>query len=170
MPHSPAPTEFAPYYARYIDLVPGGDVVRMLETQIPTTLAVFGAVDEARAGQPAAPGKWSLKQVVGHMADTERVFAYRAMRIARGDATPLPGFEQDDYVRTGGFEARSLRSLLDELADVRRATVRLFDGMPPEAWERAGVASGSPVSANALAYIIAGHELHHLALARTQFA
>jgi DinB family protein len=170
MPHSPAATEFAPYYGRYIDLVPAGDVVRMLETQIATTLAEFGAVGEERGGRPSAPGKWSLKQVVGHMADTERVFAYRAIRLARGDVTPLPGFEQDDYVRAGGFDARSLRSLLDELADVRRATVRLFDGLPAEAWERAGTASGFPVSANALAYIIAGHELHHLALARTQFA
>ncbi len=170
MPTTPAPTDFAPYYARYVALVPEGDVVRMLERQMPTTLAFFGAVGEARAEQPAAPGKWSLKEVIGHMADTERVFAYRAMRIARGDTTPLPGFEQDDYVRAGRFNDRSLESLVAELADVRRATVRLFDGIPDTGWRQLGNASGFPVTANALAYITAGHELHHLALARTQFS
>jgi DinB superfamily len=170
MPQLPAPHEFAPYYARYVSLVPPGDVVRHLDTQLPITLAFLGGVGEARSGEPAAPGKWSLRQVVGHMADTERVFAYRAMRIARGDVTPLPGFEQDDYVRAGRFDERSLRSLTDELADVRRATVRLFDGLPADAWMRGGTASGFPVTANALAYIIAGHEMHHLTHARTQFA
>jgi len=170
MPHPPAPHEFAPYYGRYIGLVPSGDIIELLETQMPTTLAFLGAVGEERSGQPAAPGKWSLKEVIGHMADAERVFSYRALRIGRGDMTPLPGFEQDDYVRAGRFNERSLESLAEELADVRRASVRLFAGLPAEGWSQLGTASGFPVSPNALAYIVAGHELHHLALARTQFA
>ena len=170
MPQRPAPAEFAPYYARYVDRVPDGDVLATLESLMPTTRAFLDSIGEARSGQPAAPGKWSLNEVVGHISDTERVFAYRAMRVGRGDTTPLPGFEQDDYVRTGRFNERSLASLADELADVRRATLHLLRNLPDDAWTRSGTASGFPVTANALAYLIAGHAIHHLELARTQFA
>ena len=170
MAQRPAVHEYAPYYARYVDRVPEGDVVQLLNTQLAETLALFVGIGEERAGQPAAAGKWSFKEVLGHLADTERVMSYRALRIGRGDTTPLPGFEQDDYVRTSGSNARSLQSLVDEMSVVRAATVRLLDGFPDEAWSRGGTASGFPVTVNGLAYIMAGHELHHLAIARTQLS
>ncbi len=166
----PDASEYAPYYARYVATVPAGDIVETLNTQLAETLAFVGGVGEERSGEPTAPGKWSLKQVVGHLADTERVMSYRALCIARGDATPLPGFDQDDYVRTAGSNERSLASLADELTDVRRATVRLLDTLPAEAWDRRGTASDNPVSVTGLAHIMAGHERHHLLLAREQLA
>jgi hypothetical protein len=166
----PDASEYAPYYARYVATVPAGDIVETLNTQLAATLAFVGGVGEERSGEPMAPGKWSLKQVVGHIADTERVMSYRALCIARGDTTPLPSFDQDAYVRTAGSNERSLASLADELTDVRRATVRLLDTLPAEAWDRRGTASDNPVSVTGLAHIMAGHELHHLLLAREQLA
>jgi hypothetical protein len=110
-----------------------------------------------------------MKEVVGHVIDAERVFSYRALRFGRSDATQLPGFEQDDYVRAGGFAARSLRHLTDELEAVRRATVLLYEGFDEEHWSRKGIASANPVTVRSLAYIIAGHELHHVKILKERY-
>lgn len=165
----PDPSEYAEYYHRYISLVPDGDIVVLLEGQIADTVALIGGLSEESAGRPYAPGKWSVKQVVGHLADSERVFAYRAMRIARGDRTFLPGFEQDDYVREGGFDDRPLQDLLEEFQAVRRATVALVGSLTAEAAARTGMANNFGVSVRALAWIAAGHERHHQGLIREKY-
>lgn len=165
----PDPSEYGAYYGRYISLVPEGSIVDTLRGQIAETLGLLRALPESRGDHRYAPGKWSIKEIIGHVADAERVFAYRALRIGRGDETPLPGFEQDDYVRTGGFGARPLRHLLDELEAVRRGTVLLLEGFDEAAMTRRGTASGMPVSVRALAYIAAGHELHHRKVLRGRY-
>ena len=157
----PETSEFNPYYAGYVARVPDGDPVRLLRTDLDAARAFYAGIGDARAAAPYAPGKWTVKDVLLHVADTERVMAYRALRAVRGDATPLPGFEQDDYVRTGAANGRTVASLLDELAAVRAATVALFDTVDAEAATRAAVANGAPVTARALLYIVLGHERHH---------
>jgi hypothetical protein len=158
----PAAGEYNPYYSKYIDLVPDGDVVSTLASQIGGTLATLRAISDADSLKRYAPGKWSIREMFGHMNDTERIFAYRALRIARGDQTPLPGFEQDDYIVPGKFDARSWSSLIDELEAIRISNLALFRGLDEEAWRRSGTASQSPVSVRAIAFIIAGHERHHM--------
>jgi len=160
----PAADEHVAYYGKYIALVLGEDAVDALIAQIDATSALLGRVDEGRAAQRYAPGKWSVKQVVGHVADSERVFAYRALRFARADSTPLPGFEGDDYAEHGGFDARSLADILLEFRAVRAASIALFASLPPEMALRRGTANDCVMSVRALAWTIAGHELHHRAL------
>lgn len=126
-------------------------------------------MDESDADATYAPGKWSIKEVAGHIVDTERIMAYRLLRIARGDSTPLPGFEQDDYVRDGNFASRTLANLIEEFRLVRAATLALLQGLDGEALVRRGLADGKPVSARALAYIIAGHERHHLDILQQRY-
>ena len=161
MPIRPAPGEYAPYYESYIALVPGDDVVGLLETQRKQMMQLFAARSERDGNFRYAPDKWTVKEVLGHISDTERIFAYRALRIARGDQTPLSGFEQDDYVRAGAFGERALADLTEEFSHVRGATVALFHSLGKEVWLRRGVANKNEVSVRALAFIIAGHELHH---------
>lgn len=153
--------ELPEYYAGYVALVPDGPILATLEGQLMRTLELVWDLADEDALQRYASGKWSAKEVLGHIADTERVMAYRALRIARGDATPMPGFEQDDYVATAAFDTRPLPDLLGELEAVRAATVALFRGLPADSFDRRGTASGVSFSARALAWIIAGHELHH---------
>jgi uncharacterized damage-inducible protein DinB len=166
----PAADEYGAYYARYVGLVPAGDLLRLLPAQLDDTAALLDRFGEARADHRYAPGKWSVREVVGHLADTERVFAYRALRIARGDATPLPGFDQDAYVEHGGSGGRSLAGLVRELRAVRQATVALLGGLDDAALARRGTASGQPLTPRAAAYMIAGHELHHAAILRELYA
>lgn len=165
----PGSGEYAAYYDKYVALVPAGNVVETLGRQIYETLALLGNVDEERAGRAYEPGKWSVKEVVGHLIDGERVFAYRALRFARGDQTPLPGFDQDPYVLAADFNARTLGDILEEFAAVRRATIALLRPLGEEAWGRRGVASDNEVSVRALAYIIAGHEAHHVRVLRERY-
>lgn len=165
----PEPSEHLPYYEKYIRLVTGEDALAALASQTGETLATLRAVSEVDSLKRYAPGKWSLREVIGHVTDAERVFAYRALRIARGDATPLAGFEQDDWMAEAHFDARSLRELLDEFQAVRQASVLLFRPLDQEAWRRRGVASGGDVSVRALAFIIAGHERHHMAIVREKY-
>ena len=145
------------------------DILHTLEQQCGETLELLRGVGEKRAGHRYAPGKWSIKEVVGHLCDSERVFAYRAMRFARNDPTPLPGFEQDDYVRWGGFDERELRELCDELEHQRRSTIELFRGMDEAALARRGTASGAAITVRALPFIIAGHERHHGQVLRERY-
>lgn len=160
-PSRPEASEYAAFYAGYIALVPGDDVFAALETQRLHMLQTLSVRSEREGNFRYAPGKWSVKEVVGHMSDTERVFSYRAMRIARGDQTPLPGFEQDDYVNNGGFGERRLADLAEEFAAVRSGSIALFRSLNEAAWARRGTASGKEVSVRALAFMVAGHELHH---------
>ncbi|MFZ0543053.1 MAG: DinB family protein [Candidatus Sulfotelmatobacter sp.] len=157
----PQPGEYAPYYERYISLVRGNDVLSTLDQQRRETLLLLSCRDEKEGNFRYAPEKWSAKEVLGHICDSERVFAYRALRIARADATPLEGFEQDDYVRNGGFAQRPVGDLVEEFIAVRRATISLLRNLDEAAWVRRGIANKNEVTVRALAYIIAGHELHH---------
>lgn len=165
----PEATEYNPYYGKYVSLVAGDDILAALSDQLSETLALLGSVPESEAGFRYAPGKWSMKELVGHVIDGERIFAYRALRFARNDRTPLPGFEQDDYIQNASFDACSLAALAAEFESVRRATLFLFEHLDAEAWTRTGVASDSEVSVRALAYIIAGHELHHVGVLRDRY-
>ena len=158
---APESSEYAPYYGRYISLVEGNDIVSTLEQQGTETVAMLSGLTEREAAFRYAPDKWSLKEVLGHVTDTERIFTYRALRIARNDVTPLPGFEQDHYVQAAIFGNRTLAGLLEEFAAVRHATLLLFRSLDAEAWMRCGIASEKEVSVRALAYMTAGHELHH---------
>lgn len=157
----PQPSEYAPYYDRYISLVKGDNVLNVLDEQRRQFLLLLSGRDEADGNFRYAPGKWTVKELIGHLNDAERIFAYRALRIARGDQTPIEGFEQDDYVRNTDFNALSLEDLVEDYIAVRRATLTLLRSLPAEAWSRTGTASNNPVSVHALAYLIAGHELHH---------
>ena len=161
----PQPGEYAPYFDRYISLVvqqaPGEDILNTLDQQRRQTMMLLCGRDDEDGDFRYAPGKWSAKEVLGHICDTERIFAYRALRISRADATPLPGFEQDDYVRNGPFAQRPMEDLVEDFIAVRRATLSLLRNLDEAAWSRRGIASEHEVSVRALAYIIAGHELHH---------
>jgi hypothetical protein len=165
----PSPDEYTAYHGGYISLVPDGDVRHYLRLQLNETIAMLSGVDDARAVRAYGPGKWTLKEVVLHMSDAERVFSYRLLRIARGDATPLPGFEQDEWVPNSGANARPLANLLLEFATVRAATLQLVDSLEPAAWARRGTAAGHATSARAIAYICAGHERHHQRILRERY-
>jgi uncharacterized damage-inducible protein DinB len=165
----PRADEYSPYYHGYVSLVPAGDVVETLERQHAETQALLAGLSDEQGAARYGPGKWSVKELVGHLVDSERVFAYRVLRFARGDRTPLPGFEQDDYVRGGDFDARTLADLAAEFAAVRRATVALLRSLDAAAWARTGAANDAEVSVRALAHIIAGHELHHVNILRTRY-
>ena len=157
----PQPGEYAPYYDRYISLVPANDILAALEDQRRQMLLLLCGRAEADGDLRYAPDKWSLKEVLGHVNDTERIMSYRALRISRGDATPIEGYEQDDYVRNGPFARLPLADLIEDYIAVRRATISLFRNLDEGAWSRRGVANKNEVTVRALAYIIAGHELHH---------
>jgi uncharacterized damage-inducible protein DinB len=166
----PNADEYNAYYGKYIALVPDDemDVVHHLADQ---HLEYVGALRKAKQkGDHAyAPGKWTVKEVIGHICDSERVFAYRALRFARGDTTDLAGFEQDDYVKTAESNRRTMDDLIEELWAVRAATLSLAKHLSPEALRRGGKASGYPVTVRALLYIIAGHERHHMAILNERY-
>jgi hypothetical protein len=166
---APAEGEFAPYYGRYIALVPQGDVIETLRSQFPATTGLLRSIDPSRTTSGYAPGKWSIRDTVLHMADTERVMAYRALRIARGDSTPLASFNENVFAPMAGANARSMDSLVGELEAVRRSTIAMLEGFPAEAWARWGTASDNAVTVRALAWIIAGHERHHVAVIRERY-
>ncbi len=165
----PAPDEYAPYYGTYISKVPDGDIVRTLATQRASTAAFLRGIPDAKAGHRYAPDKWSIREVAGHLGDCERIFSYRALRFARGDETALPGFDENAFVKHARLDDRPLASLIAELDAVRGATVAFFDGLFPEEWTRVGSANGKAMSVRALAWTIAGHELHHLGVLRERY-
>jgi uncharacterized damage-inducible protein DinB len=157
----PETGEYAPYYDRYISLVPGSDILATLESQRRQMLLLLSGRDDHEADFRYAPDKWSAKEVLGHVCDTERIFAYRALRISRADRTPIEGFEQDDYVRNGPFAIRPLAELIEDYIAVRRATLTLLRNLDEPAWQRRGIANKNEVSVRVIAYTMAGHELHH---------
>ena len=163
----PEKSEYAPSYEGYVSRVSDGDIVAALSKQLEETLALIRSIPEDRGNHRYAEGKWSIKELLGHVIDSERVFAYRALRFGRGDTTPLSGFEQDDFVRGADFNKRSLKDLAEEYEHVRRSTISLFASLEHDAWHRRGTANNNEVSVRALAFIIAGHERHHLEILRT---
>ena len=165
----PDASEHLPYYGRYIALVPEGDVVSTLESQFRDTHALLAGIPAGRSTHRYAAGKWSINEVVGHIIDSERIFSVRALRFARADATPIPGFEQDDYVKNASFDSYPLAELVAELECVRRSTVLFFRHLTEEAWMRRGVANNAEITVRALAWIIAGHELHHREILGTRY-
>jgi uncharacterized damage-inducible protein DinB len=165
----PSETEYAPYYGRYIGLVPEGDVIEILSRQLEETLGLLGDIPESQAGHRYAPDKWSIKEVIGHVVDSERIFAYRALRFARNDKAAIEGFDQDEFARNSGFDERSLADLVEEFNHVRRANLLLFRSFADEALNRRGIASEVEVSVRALLYIIAGHERHHMEVLKSRY-
>jgi len=165
----PEPTEYAPYYGRYVGLVPNGDIVETLSTQLDATLRLLRSLLEEKGDARYAPGKWSVREVIGHVVDAERIFTYRALRFARADETALASFDENAFVSNASFNDRTLGSLLDEFEAVRRASVLLFAAMNATEWMRRGVASGNPMSVRAAAWVTAGHEVHHLDILRTRY-
>lgn len=166
---APKPEEYAPFYGTYVNKVPVGDIIAQLRAQLESTVSILGEVDEVTARKTYAPGKWTLKEVLGHMIDAERIFAVRAFCFSRGEAQPLPGFDQDKYVDSADFNSRTLSHLLSEFSHIRQATLQLIEGMNAEMMECSGTASNTKVSVRALAYIIAGHELHHVQILQQKY-
>jgi uncharacterized damage-inducible protein DinB len=165
----PEADEYTPYYGTYVGKVPDGDICDLLRSQLPKTVELISSFSEEKASKGYGPGKWTLKEVLLHISDAERVFAYRLLRIGRGDTTPLSGFDQDPWVLTSHANERSLPSLLAEFQAVRAATLALVDSLSAEAWLRKGTASDKTISARALGYICVGHELHHVQLIHERY-
>lgn len=165
----PEASEYAPYYGKYVALVREGDILTTLAEQMDSTVRELRAVGEEKAAHRYAPDKWSIKELVGHLIDGERIFAYRALRFARNDATELPGFEQDDYIRHAGFDACPFDELVREFELVRGANLLMLKHLDEDAWQRRGVASNAEVSVRALCYIMAGHVEHHMEILRTRY-
>lgn len=157
----PEPGEYAPYYDRYISLISGSDILATLDSERRRMMLLLSGRDEDDGNFRYAPNKWTAKEVLGHVCDTERIFAYRALRIARDDRTPIEGFEQDDYVRNGPWGRVALAEAIEDYIAVRRSTLTLLRNLDEVAWRRRGVANKNEVSVRAIAYLIAGHELHH---------
>ncbi|HEX3152285.1 MAG TPA: DinB family protein [Gemmataceae bacterium] len=162
----PQPEEYAPFFANYISLVPEDDVMPVLSAQLEETLRLFRTISESESLVLHSPYTWTIKQVVGHLTDGERIFGYRALRFARGDSTPLPGFEENDYVRAGEFNRVPFTDLIEAFETVRRSQLFFFRQLPAEAWSRGGLANNGPVTVRASAYIMAGHVRHHTAIVR----
>ena len=167
--HRPDDTEYLSYYSRYINLVPEGDILATMARQNEASLALLRGLSEPQGVFRYAPGKWSIKELVAHVSDAERIFADRALRFARADPTPLPGFEENDYVRNGGFDSFHLSDLVANFESVRRSTLFLFKLMSKEASTRRGKANNAEISVRALAYVIVGHEIHHMSVLRTRY-
>jgi uncharacterized damage-inducible protein DinB len=157
------------YLDTVIAVVPDEQIGRRLAAQLDEIDDLLQPLDDSAALARYAPGKWSIKEVLGHLIDTERVYTYRLLRISRGDRTPLPGFDENTYVPAGRFDARTLAALLAEFRAVRLSTIALIEGTAPEWWSLRGEANGKPFTARALAYVIVGHVAHHLTLLRERY-
>ena len=165
----PADNEYAQHYASYVSLVRDGDVIEQLERQGRDAAALLGKVSEDRSRFRYAEGKWSLREVAGHLADSERVFTYRALTFARADVTPLPPFDENAWGASSNADDRPMRAHVEEMQAVRAATLALFRGFSDGEWGRWGTASGHKITVRALAYIVLGHEQHHLNVLRERY-
>lgn len=165
----PAADEYDPYYQGYIERVEGKQLSLILRQQRAQVTELLAGLTEEQAAYRYAPDKWSVKEVLGHLIDTERVFVYRAMSIARGEKQSLPGFEQDEYVVTGGFDSRPLEGLSAEYEAVRNASIAFFESLDEASWLKTGTANDAAVSVRAIGYIIPGHEAHHLAILQERY-
>ena len=165
----PQSSEYAPFYHGYVASVPEGDVVALLRQSGRELLDTIASIHEDRGGFRYGEGKWSIREVLGHIIDAERIFTYRALRMARGDTTPLASFDENAYVKTAGSDARTLANLAREFGALRESTVQLCESFPDDAWGRSGVASGKSISVRALVYITTGHAMHHLKVLRERY-
>lgn len=166
----PAADEYAPFYETYISKVPPGtDVQELLAAQQRDTTSLLTGLTDAQAAHRYAPGKWTVREVIGHVTDAERIFAYRLLCIARGEAASLPGFDENGYAATSNCESRPIAKVAAEYALVRSSTLALLDGLDAEALARRGLANSYPVTARALAFVIAGHERHHYGVLRERY-
>jgi len=168
MINRPQPDEYSAYVARYVDLVGNKPILKILEQLQQSTYNLFTNLSADKANYAYAEGKWTIKQVLGHMADSERVFAYRAFAFSR-EAIELPGFDQDVYMEKTTFNSRSLEDIANEFKTVRQSTLYLFRSLTEEQSTQKGIASGNPVSVRALAYITAGHEMHHIKILEERY-
>ena len=157
----PAPTEYPDFYAGYVGGVPDGEILTLLRLELDRTSSLLRALTPERASHRYGEGKWSVKEVVGHLIDTERMFGYRAHCFARQDPAPLPGFDQEDYVRSSNAADRPLAELVDELNAVRQSNIALFQSLDDAMWSHRGIGSECEFTVRALAYIVVGHEIHH---------
>lgn len=165
----PAADEYSPYYDTYISKVPHLDLFDVLRTQLHQTARLLEDLTEHQADHRYAPGKWTLREVVGHLIDSERIFSYRMLCVARGDTTSLPGFDEDKYAAVSNVNTRPMNAVTVEFAHVRSATISLVESLDDEAIGRRGSANGSPITPRALAFIIAGHEAHHMGVIRERY-
>jgi hypothetical protein len=165
----PELSEYGPYFGRYVTLVSGANIVNVLQDQLASTRAVLDAISEEKSNHRYAAGKWSIKELVGHVSDSERVFAYRALRFARNDATELSGFDQDIFAANTNFGNIPMRNIVQEYDAVRRSTLFLLKHLPEGAWMRRGIANKTEVTVRAIAFSIAGHELHHMAILQDRY-
>jgi hypothetical protein len=162
----PEATEYAGYFARYVDLVPEADVLPVMAAQLDEMLAFLRSVPEASTSVLHAPYTWTFKEVMGHITDGERVFGYRALRFGRTDATPLASFDENTFAQAADYNRLAFGDVLSEFEAARRSNLWLFRNMPDAAWTRAGEASNNVISVCALAYIIVGHSRHHMTILR----
>ncbi|WP_028401254.1 DinB family protein [Ectobacillus panaciterrae] len=169
MQKRPEISEYAPYYSTYVNLVPDGDILHILNQQIKETIILLKDTSDAQGQFRYAPDKWSLKEVIGHIADTERIMGYRLLCIARGETVSLPGYDDKMYVLRASFDKQSMQDLLENLAVVRQSTLHLLKSLDLEAWLRRGTANNSEVTVRALVSIIAGHELHHRQIIKERY-
>ena len=165
----PAKNEYDPYYERYISLVENDDIVDTLGAQLTKLQDVFTGMPDDRGTYAYEEGKWTLKEVIGHLIDGERMFAYRLLRISRGDQTPIEGFEQDGYIENGFANQRSFADLLEEFSLLRRANLLLIKNLDDEGWRRTGIANNVAISSSALVYVMAGHIEHHLGILKDRY-
>ena len=167
--HRPQPSEYGEAYAHYLGAAPEGDLLAVLQAQAAEVAALFDTLAEAQGAYRYAPGKWSLKDLLQHLSDAERIFAYRILRLGRGDATPLPGFEEDDYAASAKADAHDLAALLADFLAAREATLALCRSLPEAAWNFKGTTSGKQITTRCIPYIIHGHAAHHLAVIRERY-
>ena len=165
----PDAADYGPGFAGYVNLVDEDDIVSAMEKQSSEMQRILGGIDEARAAYRYAEDKWTVKEVIGHIIDSERILGYRGLCIARGETQPLPGFDENEYMRHSGFESWKLGDLSEEYALVRRMHIVFYKNLLPEAWERRGTANEHPLTTLATAYIIVGHERHHLRVLRERY-
>ncbi len=165
----PDKNEYAEYYDRYVSLVEETDIIKVFEDQQAEVRELFKEITEEKSLYSYAEGKWTIKELLGHLTDGERIFAYRALRISRADKTPMEGFEQDGYIENSNFNNTKLSELLDEFLYTRKANIIFFQNLTGENWLRTGTASGATVSVRALAYIMVGHIRHHVSILRERY-
>lgn len=165
----PDSEEYSPYFTGYISQVPEGDYLSFIHSQLDAVVDLFSPISDEQGFYRYEPGKWSLKEVLGHMTDTERIMSYRMLRIARGDTTNLPGFDQDLFIDNASFDELSMKDLLNDFQAARQATFSLLKTISEEAWSRKGIANNNEISARALAYVIAGHAQHHLVVIQQKY-
>jgi hypothetical protein len=165
----PSETDYAKPFARYVALVPEDDIVSTIEQQSSETQRLMSSLDDTKAAHRYEPGKWSVKEVIGHIIDAERIFGYRALAFSRGETASLPGWDENAYAATANFDQWRIGDLAELYAVARRSNIIYFRNLAPEAWNRRGIASNNAITVNALAYVIAGHERHHLQILHERY-